>query len=215
MTKSTDKDMFMPPLNARDIELLAQKSGFDGYFSVQTFSLKHRLYAGGWSPPISREVFVTGDAVVVLPYDPVHDRVVLIEQFRAGAFAHTPESGSPWLVETVAGRIDKDETAEQVARREAEEEAGCALQQLHRIGTFYQSPGATSEQIHYFCGIVDSSQAGGIHGLASEHEDIRVFTCTRTAALAALADGRVSNVTLAFVLQWLSLNHEQLRAGAV
>lgn len=214
MTRSTDDDAFAPPLNARDVELLARKTGFDGYFAVQTFSLRHRLYAGGWSPSISREVFVTGDAVVVLPYDPVHDKVVLIEQFRAGAFAHSPDAGSPWLVETVAGRIDKDETAEQVAHREAEEEAGCALQHLHPIGTFYQSPGATTERIHYFCGIADSSNVGGIHGLASEHEDIRVFACTRAAALTALADGRVSNVTLAFVLQWLALNHEKLRIAA-
>lgn len=214
MTKSSDKDRFAPPLTARDIELLAQKTPFEGYFAVQTFSLRHRLYAGGWSPSISREVFVTGDAVVVLPYDPVRDTVVLIEQFRAGVFAHTPESGSPWLVETVAGRIESGEAPQDVARREAEEEAGCTLRELHRIGTFYQSPGATTEQIHYFCGIVDSKDAGGIHGLASEHEDIRVFTCPRVEALAALADGGVTNVTLAFVLQWLALNHERLRAAA-
>ena len=206
-----------PPFAADDVEILAQTREYSGFFALDRYRLRHRRYDGEWTEPMYREVFVTGDAVVVLPYDPVRDAVVLIEQFRMAPLAHDLEANrgnidmaEVWLVETVAGRTDSSETPEQVGRREAQEEAGCTIGRMHPMGAFYQSPGVMSEKIHYFCGLTDTAGVGGFHGLAHEHEDIRVIVVSRSEALQALADGKISNVTLAFALQWLELNRHAI-----
>lgn len=197
-----------PEFSADDVELLSRKRTFSGYFAVDQYRLRHRRHDGGWTQPIQREVFVSGDAVVVLPYDPVRDEVVLIEQFRIGPYANMQGANAQeaWLMETIAGRFEPDEAPEEVARREALEEAGCHLGQFFPMGAYYQSPGCLAEKIHYFCAITDTDGIGGIHGCDHEDEDIRVAVLKREVALRGVAEGRVSNVTLAFALQWLELN---------
>ena len=158
--------------------------------------------------PRSRELFERGRAAVVLPYDPARDAVVLIEQFRIGAYAAGLE---PWLIEPVAGIVEPGETPEQVARREALEEAGCEIAELEPIGTVLPSPGGGSEVLHLYCGRVDSEGVGGLHGLAHEHEDIRAFTLPLDAALERLARSEYHNASTVMTLQWLALNRERLR----
>ena len=105
------------------VDILQSETCFEGFYKLDRLVLRHELFAGGMSRAISRELFVRHDAVCVLPYDPQRDEVVLIEQFRVGAIGKTT---NPWLVELVAGLIDKDEQPEEVAHREAQEEA-CLL----------------------------------------------------------------------------------------
>ena len=105
------------------VHILDKTVCYDGFFRIERYRLRHQLFRGGWSREITRELFERGHAAAVLPYDPLLDAVVLIEQFRIGAL-ETP--GDPWLLEIVAGVIDKpDETPEDVVRREAVEEANC------------------------------------------------------------------------------------------
>ncbi|MFZ5835283.1 MAG: NUDIX domain-containing protein [Pseudomonadota bacterium] len=195
-----------------DVELVSRERTFSGYFAVDRYCVRHRRHDGGWTQPIRREVFISGDAVVVLPYDPVRDCVVLIEQFRAGPYANEGEANpqGAWLIETIAGRFEPGEIPEEVARREAIEEAGCHLGRFFPMGAFYQSPGCIAEKIHYFCALTDSNGAGGVHGVDHEDEDIRVIVMKRETALQAIAQGRISNVTLAFTLQWLELNRSRI-----
>lgn len=201
-----------PPFGPDDVELIARDRVFSGYFAVDRLRLRHRRHDGGWTGTIQREVFISGDAVVVLPYDPVRDEVVLIEQFRAGPYANSGGASpqAAWLIETIAGRFEPDEVPEDVARREALEEAGCQLGQVFRMGDFFQSPGCIAEKIHYFCAITDTEHVGGIHGCDHEDEDIRVIVMPRTAALQAVASGRICNITLAFALYWLELNRDRI-----
>jgi ADP-ribose pyrophosphatase len=142
---------------------------FEKYFKLDEYSVSHELFGGGFSPVFTREIFERGNVVAVLPYDPILDKVVLIEQFRAGAINDTD---GPWLIESVAGVIEAGETEQQVALRESEEEAGCSISSLETICQYYVSPGGTTEHCSLFCGIVDSVGVGGIHGLPDEHEDI-------------------------------------------
>lgn len=195
-----------------DVELINRERVFSGYFAIDRFQLRHRRHDGGWTQPIQREVFMSGDAVVVLPYDPVRDMVVLIEQFRAGPYANADGANAPhaWLIETIAGRFEPGEIPEEVARREAIEEAGCHLGQFFPMGAFYQSPGCIAEKIHYFCAITDSEGLGGLHGCDHEDEDIRVIVLPRQAALEAISTGWICNITLAFALQWLELNRNRI-----
>ena len=189
------------------IEVIEKTTPFRGYFQVDLYRLRHRKYDGGWSGEMTREIFERGHAAAVLLYDPERDSVVLIEQFRPGAYAAAME---PWLIEIVAGIIEAGETPEDVVRREAEEEAGCTVGALHPIGTFLATPGGSSETLTIYCGRVDSGGAGGVHGLDHEDEDIRVLPMSRQEALEKMARGGVTNLTAAVALQWLALNYTEL-----
>jgi len=190
------------------VEITRREECFRGFYRIERLHLRHRQFAGDMGPLISRELFVRHDAVCVLPYDPQRDEVVLIEQFRVGAL----EAGvNPWLLELVAGLIDKDEEPEEVARREAVEEAGLNLGALWPISQYLPSPGGSNELVHLFVGRCDSSLASGIHGLEEEGEDIRVHVLALEDALQAVRDGRVNNAASMLALQWLALNRAEVR----
>ena len=192
------------------VEVIEKSVAYDGFFKLEKYRLRHSLYKGGMSDEMSRELFERGHAVAVLPYDPVSDEVVLLEQFRIGALA---DANGPWLTEMVAGIIEPNESAEQVARREAEEEAGCELLKLIPILNYYVSPGGTSETIELFCGLVDSATVEeGLYGLASEHEDIRVFKVSFTTAIEWLQSGRINSAAPIIALQWLMMQRDTLRS---
>lgn len=190
------------------VEIIAKEAAFQGYFRVDRYRLRHRLFAGGWSGEVSREVFERGHAAAVLPYDPRTDAVVLIEQFRIGAFAAGLD---PWLIEIVAGIIEEGESPLEVVRREALEEAGCPLGRMVEIGRVLLSPGAVSETLTLFCAEVESAGLGGIHGLDDENEDIRAFVAPLDEALDRLAKGAIANASTVIALQWLALNRQRLR----
>jgi len=189
-------------------EVLDKAIGYSGFFRLEKYRLRHELFAGGWSPEITRECLERGHAVAVLPYDPERDLIVLLEQFRVGALDFP---GGPWLLEIVAGIMDEpEETAEDVARRETVEEAGCELLDLTPICHYLVSPGGTSESITLFCGRVHAAQVGGIRGVVDEHEDIRLHVVSRSAALDLLHAGRINSAAPIIALQWLELNHARL-----
>ena len=191
-----------------DVEVVEREACFRGFYQLDRLHLRHRLFAGGMGKLINRELFVRHDAVCVLPYDPQRDCVVLIEQFRVGAL---DKSVNPWLIELVAGLIDKDEQPEEVARREAVEEAGLELAELWPLTQYYPSPGGSDERVHLYVGRCDSRGAGGVHGLEEEGEDIRVQVWSLDEALAALDDGRIDNAASIIALQWLALNRDKVR----
>ena len=198
--------MAKPP--AKSVELIERETPFQGYFRIDRYTLRHTLFAGGMSEPLTREVFERGHAAAILPYDPARDTVVLIEQFRIGAYA---AGRDPWLIEVVAGIIDDGETARDVALRELDEEAGLTAEQLEPIGEVLLSPGGTSETLALFCARVDASNAEGIHGLADEHEDIRVAAMPFADAVATLDRGDIVSAPAVIALQWLALHRDQLR----
>jgi ADP-ribose pyrophosphatase len=191
-------------------KLEARRTLFKKYFRLDEYRVSHELFGGGTSQVFSREIFERGDVVAVLPYDPRRDRVVLIEQFRAGAIR---DPAGPWLIESVAGVVEEGESDQQVALREAVEEADCEISRLESIGRYYVSPGGSSELCSLFCGILDSEGVGGIHGLAHENEDIRVFPVGAEEAFAWVREGKVRSSATIIALQWLELNRERLRAG--
>lgn len=189
-------------------EVLEQRTAYKGFLRMMVYRLRHRLYAGGWSRVLERDCLERGEVVAVLPYDPLRDAVVLIEQFRVGAL-HGP--GHPWLLEIVAGEIGDGETPVAVAYREAREEADCDITELVPICRYLVSPGSSSEWVHLFCGRIDSRGIGGIHGLDDEHEDIRVEVVSRQAALQQLEAGEIRTSPAIIALQWLALQGDALR----
>lgn len=197
-----------PEFTGKDFEVVRQQTCYKGFFELQELTLKHALFEGGYSPEFKRELFVRGPVVVVLLYDPRKDSVVVIEQFRVGCMQ---DERSPWLLELVAGIVDKGETPEQVARREALEEAGCAIQQLELVYKYWISPGGNDEFVHFYCACVDSDGVGGVHGLDHENEDIRVHLVPVHVAWQAVETGIINNAATIIGLQWLQLNKASLR----
>ena len=182
---------------------------YRGYMRLDHYKLKHTILDGEWSTDLSREVLERGHVVSVLPYDPFRDEVVLIEQFRIGAYT-APET-SPWQIECVAGIIEPHQLAEDTAYRETEEETNLRILDLEPIHTYLSSPGCTSETIQMFCGHVDANDVGGVHGLASEGEYLRVFPMHVEQAFSWLANGRIENGMTIIALQWLKLNLNQIQ----
>ncbi|WNO60121.1 ADP-ribose diphosphatase [Rheinheimera sp. MMS21-TC3] len=201
-----------PSFNSKDLEILDKTTVFQGFFRIELYTLRHRLFAGGWSEPMQREIFERGHAAAVLPYNPVTDEVVLIEQIRIGAAA---SSASPWLLEIIAGMIDTNETAMQVAIREAEEEAGIVLTELLPMLNYLSSPGGTTERIQLYVGKLTQAVTSGVFGLAQEHEDIKVHVMPRTKALQLLAEQKIDNAATVIALQWLALNLDKVKQAWV
>jgi len=191
-----------------DYRVIENQPVYAGFLKINRYRVRHDLYAGGTSDELVRERLEALQAASVLLYDPNLDRVVLVEQFRIGALE---QPGNPWVVETVGGYVGADETPEAVARREAVEEADCVIGNLEPICSFMVSPGISVDRIHLFCGQVDASRAGGVHGLDHEGEDIRVLVMAADEAIGELYSGRMNSTSVIIALQWLALRREELR----
>jgi ADP-ribose pyrophosphatase len=198
----------MTSFTHHDCEVLAKERAFQGYFAIDKYTIRHRLFNGGWSEPFSRELFERGHATAVVLYDPVRDEVVLLEQFRIGALG---SERSPWMIEIVAGIIEPGETPEAVAIRECYEEAGQEVKQIEYIGKYFCTPGGSSESITLFCARVDSTEVAGVYGLEHEQEDIRVFTMPLSEVRKVINEDYFENATSLIGMQWLLLNSEQLK----
>lgn len=197
----------IPAFTSNDVEITDVTPVYSGFFKMQQYTFRHKLFAGGWSDNVKREIFERGHAVAVLPYDPVRQEFVLIEQIRIGALA---TSSSPWLIEIIAGIIDKGETSESVCHREAMEEAGIELQHLTPACSYLSSPGGTTERLHIYVAQTDASTAEGIHGLEEESEDIRVHRVAEKTALEWLKNGHIDNAASIIALQWFFLHKSEL-----
>lgn len=194
-----------------DVVETARREPYAGFFAVEEYDLSFRRFDGRMSGQVTRAVFISGDAAVVLPYDPVRDRVLLIEQWRAGP--HARGDRESWLIETVAGRIDGGETPEEAARREAREEAGLTLAELLPAGSYYPSPAAKGEYIYGFVGIADLPDGStGTGGLDSEGEDIRTHLVAFDDLMALVESGEIDNGPLLVLAYWLERNRAAIRA---
>jgi ADP-ribose pyrophosphatase len=164
-----------PEKSPRRVHLLEHIIGYAGFFRLIRYGLQFERHDGTMSRPIAREVFARGDAVMVIPYDPVRQEVLLVEQFRAGAYANAARTAHPWLLEFPAGMIEPGQSPEEAARREVSEETGLvvgdgagALQQLY---SYFTSPGGCSERITLFVAHVSLADFDTLPHRGNHHED--------------------------------------------
>jgi ADP-ribose pyrophosphatase len=189
--------------------LLAEERRHDGFLKLDRYMVRQRRFDGSETPVLAREIVAAAECVGVLLYDPARDAVVLVEQARL------PPAllGLPAVqAEIVAGRIEAGDTPVAAVHREVREETGCRLLgEPERITLALTSPGYNTERIHLYCALVDSSGAGGFHGLAAEHEDIRVLVLPYDAFVEWQATGRIMNLFTLHAGLWLALHRERLR----
>ena len=192
-----------------EVQEVSHELKYKGFFRIDLRQFRYTKFDSSLSEIVTREVFERGNAVAVLLYDPKTDQVVMIRQFLVGAhYAGLPA----WPLQIVAGMMDHGGTEEATARREAKEEAGVQVTELKKITTFLPSPGGSTEAITIFCALVDSSTAGGVWGLAEEHEDIKVEVLPALEAIERLDQGEITPSTAVIALHWLARNRPQLRA---
>lgn len=192
-----------------DVRLKPIENLYDGFFKINLYQFKHALFAGGESEVIRREILERGDAVAVLPYDPVTEQVLLIEQIRIGAIK---SKHTPWLLECIAGMTDGSEDYESVVKKEAFEEAGLNLTELEFMLSYLSSPGGTTERLFLYLAHADLSQmTTGIYGLDTEGEDIKTHIMHVDEALQRLNSGEIDNAATVISLQWLALNRDKIR----
>lgn len=206
----TADSLAVPRFGPADVERRDDECLYQGFFRMERRHLRHRLFNGGWSDEVVREVHIRHDAVGVLLYDVERDAVVLVEQIRAGAL-DDPES--PWKLEVVAGLIENGDDPADVARREAMEEAGCDVGELYELYTYYPSPGACNERVRLYCGLVDTLGVGGVHGLDEENEDIQVHIVPYPQLTRLVEAGRLDNAMTLIAYQWLARERASLRAA--
>lgn len=197
------------PVDSGQIALLDDSQPYTDYFAVRQTRLSHPKFDGSASGPLLRSAWLAGDAVTILPYDPKRDRVLLVEQFRFGAFARGDRF--PWCLEPIAGRIDPGETPEEAGRREAAEEAGLVLSRLLPIANYYPSPGSVTEYLYSYVGLADlPDTAAGLGGLEAEDEDIRAHVLSFAELESLIAEGEVDNAPLLISALWLAPRRRSL-----
>ncbi|MDX2422360.1 MAG: NUDIX domain-containing protein [Amphritea sp.] len=197
---------WQPTFTAADAAIIAQERTYDGFFKIRRLTIRHALFEGG-KIEIVREQFQRGNAVCVLLFDPDHDALVLVEQFRVGALG---KADSPWLLELVAGIVEPGETPKDVALRESQEEAGAYIDNIVPITRYLPSAGGCDEYVDLLCARVDSTVVGGVHGLAEEGEDIRVHVLPFAEVCELVANGVIDNAATIIAVQWLQLNRQTL-----
>lgn len=184
-------------------KILEKQTPFKRFFQIDIYQFQHELYAGGWSNTVTREVFERGRAVAVLLHDPVADTLLMVEQFRPGAIK---DPDGPWMLEIVAGMVEEGEEDQDVARREAMEEANCEVTDMEFIMDYYPSAGGSTELIALYYAAVDLSNVEtGIHGLDTENEDIRTSIISRETVMQYLKQGKIKASLAIIALQWLAL----------
>ncbi|KQB97959.1 hypothetical protein AL073_03320 [Loktanella sp. 1ANDIMAR09] len=195
-----------------DFQITAARAPQGRFFRFESVDVMHRKFTGGRSDVLVREGFVGTDAAVVLPYDPVRDRVLLVEQARLGPrLRHDP---NPWMLEPVAGIVDARETPQAAALRECKEEAGVTVTRLEEAGAFYVSPGASTDYFYTYVGLCDLPQTEAyLGGLDDEAEDLRLHPLAFDAALALADSGEIATGPALFLLYWI-LRHKARLQGA-
>jgi len=196
-----------------DLTLVSDTRVWSGRFPLDVVRFHHRRFDGTQSGEKTWEVWRRGRAAAVLPYDPLADVVVLIEQFRLPALVAGLD---PVLVELPAGLCDDGETSEATARREAREEMGLVVGALRRIANVLLTPGGADETCALYAGRIaappaDADGIAGHAGMETEHEDIRVRVWPADQAIAAALGGKITNSVTMIGLLWLAIERYSLR----
>lgn len=206
MSKKLRKKYF----SNEDVKILSEENCYSGFLQIKQFKIQCRLYEGGWSKIFARELLQRTPGVGVLLYDPSLDKILMVEQFRIGCLLD--QQNGPWALELIAGLIEESESSQDVAKREAQEEAGININELIPICEYYNSPGGSSEKLSIFCALIDlSTVEEGIYGLESESENIRSVIIDRAKAETAVKNGEINNAMSIIAIQWLALNLNELK----
>jgi ADP-ribose pyrophosphatase len=171
------------------VEIKESRIEHDGFVKIIKATLRFQRFGGEMSEEITRFHYHRSDAVAVLIYDEVNQRVLLIRQFRYAVYAKTRDG---WLTECVAGMMEENETPLEVAQREVFEETGLRLRKAELLAHYFFSPGGCSDRVHLYLGTVENSdQPVGVAGLEGEGEEIQAEWVPLQEALNRVDEGKI------------------------
>ena len=197
-----------PDLNT-NIQIEDLKREYLGFFALNQVDLKYPFFDNSTSGMKSRTILMGSEASLILPYDPILDKVLLVEQFRIGPFCRGDKA--PWVYEPVAGMIEFGEKPEDAAKREVFEEAGIQVTNLVKINSGYPNPGEATTYFYNYIGIVDlSDYSPGIYGVRDEGEDIRTHVIDFKEVLSWSISNKLRVLPLTTMVLWLALNKLKL-----
>ena len=187
------------------IRIVEQQTVWKRFIHLRTIVLE-QTRADGRVEFLDREVHDHGAAAAILLVDPSRRTVVLVRQFRPGAFFGCHADG--FLLEIPAGLLD-DDSPEDAISREAMEETGYAVSDLRHAFDMYSSPGTLTERVSCFAAHIDSSKRDGKGGgVDGEGEDIEIVEMPIDEACGLIATGGIVDSKTIMMLQWLMLNRE-------
>lgn len=192
--------------NVKGIRLVGRETLSGGFVHLEKLTLE-QTRPDGAVMTMAREVHDHGKGAAILLYDAARRVVVLVRQFRAGAYA---AGDPPFLLEVPAGLLDGD-TPEAAIMREAVEETGFFVGEAHRVMDIFASPGTLTEKISLFFAFVSATDRvsnGG--GLEEEHEYIEVVEVPLDEAFAMIATGEICDAKTVILLQWAMMNRASL-----
>ena len=202
-----------PQFKQNDVTILKEKLAYPGYCKVKQLDLQYAMFQGGKTHSIQRDLICRPPSISVLLVAPASEKVVMLEQFRLGAYG---QLDSPWLLEIVAGVVDGNDTLSaedniiDTVYREIKEETGCEVLSLLPICNYLMSPGISNEYMHVFCAKVKAPSSGEIHGLSEEGEDIKIHVISMEDVFQCLAEGQIVSSPAVIAVQWLKLNRASL-----
>jgi ADP-ribose pyrophosphatase len=203
-----------PPIPPHpDVVIESEQRVWSGRFPLDVVKFRQRRFDGAMSGTRTWEIWRRGHAAALLPYDPVTDAVVLIEQFRFPAMAAGLDAT---LVELPAGLCEDDEDPAETIRREMREEMNLEADRVERVGGFLLTPGGSDEFCHLYVGRVvappaDGEGIAGLGGEISENEDIRVRVWNAEDLIQAAFAGCFTNSITVIALFWLASKRDWLR----
>jgi nudix-type nucleoside diphosphatase (YffH/AdpP family) len=173
------------------VEIKQVEQKYDDFVKVEKATLRFERFNGEMTSDVTRYRFFRGDAVAVLIFDSSTRRVLLQRQFRYTAHVKT---GEGWLTECVAGMMEANETAIDVARREVLEETGFKLKKVELLAHYFVGPGGSSDQVTLYLGEVENpQQSPGVHGLMEEGEEIQAQWVPLGEALQLVDRGQIND----------------------
>ncbi len=199
--------------STHDVNILSQDVPWHGRATLRLVRFRHRRFNGTWSGQITWELWQRGRAAAMVPYDPVSDQVVLIEQFRLPAYA---AGYGTVMREIPAGLCEPGEEPEATIRRELQEEAGVTARRAHKIGEYVLAPGGSDETIFIYAGEVTAPLAvhandADLSRLRDTNEDIRVVVVPANEAIEQALAGELPNSVATIGLLWLAARRPFLR----
>lgn len=153
-----------------------------------------------------REIYIRGNAAVILLYNKKQRTVILTRQFRLASFLNLNTTGM--LIEACAGMIDENENPEETIKRETTEETGYKINSVTKVFESYMSPGSLTELLYFF--IAEYSEEMKVHeggGIAHEQENIEVLEMDFEQALHMIETSEIKDAKTIMLLQYARLKN--------
>jgi GDP-mannose pyrophosphatase NudK len=191
------------------VRIRAIKTLSDDWYLLKKTTFDYRMRDGCWKN-VTRETYDRGNGATILLFNRERGTVLLTRQFRFPAYVNGSDDGM--LVEACAGLLD-NQSPEEAIRREAEEELGVKVGEVHKVLESYMSPGSVTEKLFFFVAEYDLPSSK-LTGNQDEGEDIEVIELTLEEALEWIDGGQIQDAKT-IILLLLAQRKEWLKKSPI